>query len=142
MEGKTNWVAIVAAAIASMLIGFLWYGLLFQNQWMAGNGITVDGEKLFKNGTEMPASAAPMILNTVGMFAYALIMNWILNLTKATNWMDGLKVGGAIGLISAIGIFLSHQFSMSPASLTMVDGSYAFVQFSVIGAIIGHWKKR
>ena len=42
METKTNWLAIIACAIGGMLLGFLFYGMLFQSQWMAGNGITQD----------------------------------------------------------------------------------------------------
>ena len=70
---KTNWLAIAASVVVGMFIGFLWYGMLFQNQWMAGNGFTMEGDKMFKNGAEIPISSTPMIVNTVAMLVYALI---------------------------------------------------------------------
>ncbi len=99
MERKTNWLAIVVAVVAGMAIGFLWYGALFNEQWMAGNGFTMEGEKMFKNGVEIPMSSTPMIFNTIAMVAYALLMNWLLGLAGARTWMDGAKVGAVIGLI-------------------------------------------
>jgi len=31
---------------------------------------------------------------------------------------------------------------MSPFSLSLIDGGYAFLQFVIFGAIIGGWQKR
>ena len=142
MERKTNWIAIVVSAVVGVFIGFLWYGLLFQAEWAAGNGITAQGDKYFKNEVEMPMSATPMILNLVAMLVYALLINWLLGLTRAANWMDGAKVGGAIGLIMAISIHIGNMFAQNPSSLSMVDGSYTLVLFTVMGAILGGWQKR
>jgi hypothetical protein len=142
MEMRINWVAVLVATLASMFIGFLWYGVLFQEQWMAGHGITMEGEKAFKNGVEMPMSAAPMIINFVAMAVYALVINWLLGLTGMNTWMDGAKVGGAIGLLMAIGVYVGNMFAQNPMSVTMVDASYVLVLFTVIGAILGGWRKR
>ncbi len=142
MERKTNWLAIAAAVVVSMIIGFLWYGLLFQNQWMAGNGFTMEGEKMFKDGVEIPMSSTPMIFNTIAMVVYALIMNWLLGRIGANTWMDGAKVGGAIGLLMAVGVYIGNVFAQNPMSLTMVDGSYSLVLFTLIGAILGGWQKK
>jgi hypothetical protein len=142
MEQKTNWLAVAAAAVAGMVIGFLWYGLLFQNQWMAGNGITMEGEKIFKNGTEMPASAMPMIVNFLVMLVYAAIMNWLLQKMNVSTWATGATVGASIGLLMALGILTGNLFAGSPSSLTMVDGSYSLTLFAVIGAIVGGWRKK
>ena len=142
MERKTNWLAVAAAVVVSMIIGFLWYGLLFQNQWMAGNGFTMEGEKMFKDGVEIPMSSTPMIFNTIAMVVYALIMNWLLGRIGANTWMDGAKVGGAIGLLMAVGVYIGNVFAQNPMSLTMVDGSYSLVLFTLIGAILGGWQKK
>jgi len=142
MERKTNWPAIAVAVVVSMIIGFLWYGLLFQNQWMAGNGFTMEGEKMFKDGVEIPMSSTPMIFNTIAMVVYALIMNWLLGRIGANTWMDGAKVGAAIGVLMAVGVYTGDLFAQNPMSLTMVDGSYSLVLFTIIGAILGGWQKK
>lgn len=142
MERKTNWLAVIVAFVATMVIGFLWYGALFQEQWMAGNNITKDGEKYLKNGVEMSGSMAPMYFNMVAMVAYIFIMNWLLGKTGARTWIDGLMVGGAIGLIMTLGVITGNLFAANPSSLSLVDGSYAFVMFPIIGAILGGWQKK
>lgn len=142
MERKTNWLAIAAAVVAGMVIGFLWYGALFHEQWMAGNGITQEGEKYLKNGVEMPMSATPMIFNTIAMILYALVVNWLLGRMGINTLMDGAMAGGVIGLLMAAGEYTGNLFANNPMSLTMVDGSYALVLFALMGAIIGGWQKK
>jgi len=142
MERKTNWLAIVASAVAGMVIGFLWYGTLFNQLWMDGNGFTMEGEKMFKNGVEVPMSFTPMIVNTVIMVVYALLMNWLLGKMNVSTWQTGATVGAGIGLLMALGILTGNMFAMNPMSLTLVDGSYSFVLFTFIGAIVGGWQKK
>ncbi len=142
MERKTNWLAVAACVVLGMAMGFLWYGMLFNAQWMAGNGFTMEGEKMLKNGAEVPMSSTPMIFNTVAMVVYALLMNWLLGRTGASSWMDGAMVGGVVGLIGAIGVYTGNMFAMNPASLSMVDGSYVLVMFTLFGAVLGGWQKK
>ena len=130
------------AVVAAFFIGFLWYGFLFQAPWMAGNGITVEGEKMFKNGVEMPMDMTPMIFNLVGMAVSALLIDWLLGLAKAKTWMDGAKIGGAIGVIMFIGVVTGNMFAGNPMSLSMVDGSYSFCMYLLFGAILGGWPKK
>ncbi len=141
---NTNWLALGAAAISGMVIGALWYGLLFVQQWMTGNGITMDEtkQKMFKNGVEQSSSGMEMGINFVAMCFYAFVMNWLLNRTNSRTWLDGATVGGAIGLMMIVGVFINNMFAMTPSSLSMVDGSYSLVLFTVMGAIIGGWQKK
>lgn len=142
MERKTNWLAIAASVVAGMAIGFLWYGFLFNSQWMAGNGFTMEGDKIFKNGVEVPMSATPMIVNTIVMVVYALVMNWLLGKMNVSTWQTGATVGAAIGLMMVLGILTGNMFAQNPMSLTLVDGSYSLVMFTLFGAIIGGWQKK
>ena len=140
---KTNWLAVIASAVAGMGIGFLWYGLFFNAQWMTGNGITTNEDRttMFKDGAELPVSMTPMIVNFVGMVVFAIILNWLINRTNHTTGAKGATLGGVIGLIAAINIFLSNMFAFNPSSLTMIDGSYIIVVLAVMGLILGGWRK-
>lgn len=42
MEANVNYLAVVVAAVASMAVGFLWYGVLFRKQWMSLMGLTTE----------------------------------------------------------------------------------------------------
>ena len=143
---NTNWLAILAATIAGFFIGFLWYGLLFQPQWMEGNGITTSGEgdaiKMFKYGKEVAVSNVPMIANVIGMFVLALITNWILNVSNHTTAAKGLTIGAILGLIVSVNILLSNLFANNSMTLTLVDSSYIIVVLGVMGLILGAWRKK
>jgi hypothetical protein len=138
---KINWLSVLGVVIAGMAIGFLWYGAVFNAQWMAGNGITMDGEKMLKNGVEIPMSQTPMIFNTITMVIYAIFMNWLIGKTGDNTWMKGGTLGFFLGLIMLIGIFINNMFASSSSSLSMVDGSYALTLWTLIGAIVGGLKK-
>lgn len=142
MGQKTNWLAIAASVVASMIIGFLWYGAIFNNQWMAAHGFTMEGEKMFKNGAEVPMSMTPMLVNTVAMALYALILNWLLNKMNVSTWQTGAVIGASIGVLMLLGILTGNLFAMDPSVLTLIDGSYSLVLFTVIGAIVGGWRKK
>ena len=139
---KTNWLAIVVCLIVGMALGFLWYGALFQNQWMAGNSITMTGDQMFKNGVAMDMSMTPMIFNTIAMLVYALVMNWLIQKTGSNDLVSGLTLGAVIGGIHLFGIITGNMFAGNPMSLSMVDGSYTFILFAVMGAILGAWQKK
>ncbi len=139
--GKINWLAVLLCVVLGMGLGFLWYGALFQNYWMEGCGITMDGEKMLKNGTEVAMSSMPMIFNTIAMVIYPIFFSWLINKTGDTTAASGGKLGFIIGLISAIGIIVGNMFAQNPTVLSCVDGSYVVVLFTVFGAIIGGWRK-
>ena len=144
MTNKMNWLAIIVAAVVAMGIGFLWYGVLFMDQWAAGNGIVYDETTkiMTKNGVEMPTSSLPMIVNTVAMFVYAIFMSWLTQKTGYTSFAKGAMLGAIIGLIMWLGIWVSNLFTFNPTVLSLGDGFYSFTLFTVIGAIVGGWRKK
>lgn len=148
MSSKINWLAILVSAIAGMFIGFLWYGLFFVDQWAAGVGLTGPGMAdgmgaIFKHGDPVTLDPViPMIINTVSMFIYAFIMNWLITQTNRTSLAGGATLGAVIGLIAMLTTYVSNRFAMNPTILSMIDGSYYIVLFAVIGAIMGGWRKK
>lgn len=142
MGTKTNWLAIIVAAVAGMALGFLWYGVLFQEQWMAGNGITVEGEIMFKHGVEVPVSSLPMIINTIAMVIYAIMMNWLITKSNSTTFTGGATIGAFVGFIMLLGTYVNNRFAANPTSLSMVDGVYSLAIFMIIGTIVGGWRKK
>lgn len=143
MGNKTNWLAILASAVAGMALGFLFYGVLFLDIWAAGNGLTLDQEaqKMFRAGEEIPTSNLPMIINAIIMLIYAFLMNWLIEKTGETTLAGGVKVGAVVGSIMLLNIYISNRFAANPTSLSMVDGSYSLILFVIIGAIVGGWRK-
>lgn len=144
MKRKTNWLAIAVAVVVSMVIGFLWYGMLFTETWAAANGITLDMEnhKAFKNGVEMSSSPLPMIFNIACTIVFALLMNWLLGRTGSVTWPEGAKVGAVVGLFLALSVCIGILFADRDRSLITVDALHPLIQLTVMGAIIGGWQKK
>jgi hypothetical protein len=139
--GKINWLAIVVSVVAGSIIGFLWYGLFFMDVWAAGNSLTFEGDKIFKNGAEIPANSSAMAFNTLSMVVYAFFLHWLINKTGDKTWKSGTLLGLVIGLVNWVAIFVSNNFSHADGSLTLIDGSYALVLWTVMAGIIGGWRK-
>lgn len=142
METKTNWIALVVSAVIGMAMGWLWYGMLFHELWMSGNGMTMDGEKMMKNGAEMPMSSLPMIVNAISLLVYAYCINWLVNKTSSFDLKSGAMLGAVIGVIHLFGIYTGNRFAGNPTSLSMVDGLYTFLLFTMMGALIGAWRPK
>ena len=67
-----NWVALIAAAVASMVVGFIWYGPLFGKAWMKLTGKKEMGDK-----KEMPKTYAIL-------FAASLVTAYVLSVLGAS----------------------------------------------------------
>lgn len=141
---RTNWIAVIASTVAGMALGFVWYGMLFLSTWAAGNGFTFDEThtKAFKNGVEVvPNMGMQMGGNALGMVVFALLMNWLLRRQGVSTWQGGATTGAVVGLIGMVGVFVGNLYSMAPTSLSVCDGCYTLVLFTIIGAIMGGMKR-
>lgn len=140
---KTNWLALIVCAVIGMAMGWLWYGMLFTDTWLAGNNMTMDDAgNVTKNGVAMEHSALPMIVNAISLLVYAWVMNWLVNKTSSFDLKSGATLGAMIGVIHIFGIYTGNRFAGNPVSLSMVDGFYTFLLFVVMGAIIGAWRPK
>ena len=139
---NVNWLAIIVSVVACMAIGFLWYGVLFMDQWMVVNDISMDGETMLKNGAAVDPSPTPMIINTIAMLVYALFMHWILSRSNSLTLKGGFMTGLTFGIVLYIGITVNNLFSVTSYEATLIDGAYAIVLWTIIGTIIGAWPKK
>ena len=69
-----SWLAVIVGAVASFLVGWLWYSeKLFGKKWAEGLGLNLG------SASEMPALA--MILQLLGL----LLMSWFVAVTAAND---------------------------------------------------------
>lgn len=129
---QLNFLAVLAAAASSFLLGGLWYSpLMFQKAWLDGCGLTlVDLEQV-----------KPAKLFTVA-FVLALIAAFVFALFLGPKPPLGFAVGAgfAAGLAwVATSIGISYVFEQRPLKLFLVNGGYHTLQFTLIGLILGLW---
>ena len=133
---SVNYLAVLIAAIASMAIGFLWYGPLFGKMWMGM--MNFDKKKMDE------AKKKGMGKTYALTFATSLIMGYVLALfvgyVQATTIADGIVLGFWLW----IGFFATTQLGMvlwegKPTKLYLINTLHNLVTLAVMGAILAVW---
>ena len=128
--------AVLASAIASMVIGFVWYSpILFGKQWMKLSKI--DPKKIADVNKHM---AKTYSISFLAMLVMAYILAQTLSLTLITTAFDGALMGAVIWLgfvaASMINIVL---FESKPWSLYFINSGYYLACLIVSGVILTIW---
>jgi hypothetical protein len=124
-----NYVAVLAAALSSFLIGGLWYSpVLFARAWMREAGLAED--RLREKVGAVFAGAFAM------SFVVALNLALFLGKDVSIAWGAGAGALAGVGWATAslVTIFLFERRSMM---LIVIDGGYLAVSYTAMGAIIG-----
>jgi len=133
---KTNYVAVVVAAIAYWLLGAVWYGVLFTKQWMA-----------LENMTEAQARSMNPVLPYVISFLLNILIAY--SLAQLCIWRNANTVGrgASVGVLMWIGFvapitFTTYMYEMRPKELFAINQFYPLAGLVLMGAILGAWKKK
>lgn len=130
-----NFLAVLVAAVANLLLGFLWYGPLFSKPWMKLMGMT--RESMQQGGQSPIIYAVPFIGSLVTSYALALFIN-------ATGM--GTAMGGAgVGLLAGLGFLAPAMganalFGQKKFALYLIDTGYPIVSLIIAGVILGAWR--
>ena len=129
-----NYLAVIAAALSTFLIGGLWYSpLLFQRSWMTANGLsTADLER----GGQARIFGGAFVLSVMMAFNLAAFLAGP-NTTVAWGATAGALAG--VGWV-AFGIAVVALFERRPLAYVLINGGYWAVAFTIMGAILGAWR--
>lgn len=134
-----NFLAVFAAAIASMVLGFLWYSpILFAGPWMRLMGVDPnDKAKL----AEMQKGAGKLYgISFVASLVSAIVLAKIIDITTVDTILYGMKVGFAVWLGFVATVQLTGAlFSKQPFKLFMINTGYQLVCYLAMGAILAKW---
>jgi len=130
---QINYLAVLAAAVATFLIGGLWYSpVLFQGVWMRANRLS---EADLQQG------------NTAMIFGLSFVFSLIMSANLAaflaapdTTFAWGTAAGALTAVWVALGIAVVALFERRPWSYILVNGGYWTVSLTVMGAILGGWR--
>jgi hypothetical protein len=133
---RTNYPAVVVAAIAYWLLGALWYGVLFSKQWMALEHMTV----------EQAQSVSPVVPFIISFLLELLIAY---SVAQICIWRNANTIGrgASVGVLLWIGFvgpiaFMNYMFEMRPKELFAINEFYPLAGLVLMGAILGAWKKK
>lgn len=134
MPARINLVAVFVAAIVFFAWGYLWYGVLFGNQWLAAMGRT-----------------AADFQSPPTTYLWSFILGLILSYATAmalTRHPEDQTVAQGISFAMFMGIALyatqtlNHLiYENGSMTLWTINTLYTVIGFAIVGAIIGAWKK-
>lgn len=131
---SVNWIAVILAAIATFVIGGLWYSpLLFAKAWMKENGFS---DEDLKSGTS-PALifGGSFVLELIAALALGLVLGP--EATARSGAIAGALIGAA-WVATSIGVL--YLFERKSVRLFLINAGYFVVSFLVMGLIIGAWR--
>jgi hypothetical protein len=133
---KTNYFAVVVAAIAYWFLGALWYASLFSKPWMALEHMT---DEQARTMNPVLPYVITFLLNLLIAFVLAQLCLWR-NATTAAR-------GAALGILLWVGFvgpitYTTYMYEMRPWQLFAINEFYPLVGLCLMGAILGAWTKK
>jgi len=123
----TSLLGILLATIAFFAVGWLWYGVLFMEQWAALTNTPVDGDM----------KIAPMIWGLVITLLQVLGLSYILHHANASKLLTCLKICAIIAVFIALPVLAyDMNYQGSPKALFHIDASHLFIGYLVAGAVL------
>ena len=125
-------IAVLAAAVASYVFGSIWY-MALAKPWMQAAGVSV-GEDGRPTNSKNPA---PYILAFLCAVLVAGMMRHVFALSAIDTVDKGLIGGLGVGLfLAAPWIVTNYAFAGRPAKLMIIDGGYATIGCTIMGAVL------
>lgn len=136
MDLLVNYWSVLAAAVASFILGMLWYSpLLFGKIWMKLAGISQQSMK--GKGLTPPVA---MFLGFLANLVVAYVLAHFLNLFGATTWQSGFELAFWAWLgfttVTQLGSFL---WEGKPFSLFLLNTTYSLANLMLMSAVITLW---
>jgi len=132
--GTKLWI-ILLATVVFFMIGWIWYGVLFMEKWMALEGMAVDLE----------ASGPAPVTMFIGFLISLLQALGLAGIMKASGKYglgSGLKIGALAWLFFAVPLMAYRwNYAEGPAELFHIDVAHLLVGYLVMGAIYGLLRK-
>jgi hypothetical protein len=144
MMADINYLAVLVAGVASMIIGYIWYGPLFGKAWARGMGWDTTNQEQMGRMKKMAGPAY------VQQFIGALIMAYVL---AHVVWMSSVALpdysstmrGINSGFFSWLGFVLPVKYgdklwTGKKFKYVAIDLGYYLVLLIVMGLILSCWR--
>ena len=141
-----DYLAVLVCGIVAMILGFLWYGVLFGKAWMALEGISPERMAAMKSD---PAAKRKTMGSYAIQFVSALIMAYVLAhmliIVSVFDFGPGiLEAGLSAGFWSWLGFVVPPTLGMvlwegKPWKLWILINGYWLLLLLIMGTILALW---
>lgn len=133
---EINFWAVLVCAVATFMVGGLWYGLVFAKAWVAVHEFSDD---------QVASMAKKQGRNFAIFFATDLIMATVISLLAVNLGVASAVQGAVLGLLIWVGISATSGAAKNAAcdkSLPayLIDTGHELAALVVMGVIIGAWR--
>lgn len=127
-----DWVGVIIATVAAMVLGAIWYGPLFGQRWVALMG---------KSREELQANMGIGYgLAVVGSFILSIVMTYV------TQWglAEGFGEGIIVGIVMWAGFIISTQvvgmvFEQRSWEFIMLVSGNSLLTFIIVAGIVSQF---
>jgi hypothetical protein len=126
---EINWIAVAIAAVASFVLGGLWYSpVLFGKAWQRETGLT---DEQLKNGN------MAMIFGVSLLLALLAAWNFANFLGPRPSLALGIGAGASAGLLWVGASFgMNYLFERKSFKLFAINAGYHTLQFTIFGLVL------
>ncbi len=127
-----NVLAVLAAAVATFVLGGLWYSpALFGKAWQREAGVT---DEQMRTSNKARVFGLAFILSLVAAVVFALFLG------PRPPMSLGLGAGFSAGLCWVAASFgINYLFEQRSFKLWLINAGYHTLQFTIIGVILALW---
>ena len=129
---NTSWGAVLLATLAFYMVGFVWYGFLFQDLWLAASGMTEEQTMVIAENK----GAMMFVWGLLLTLAQALGLLWVLNLAGAKRLAASLKIAfWLFVMIAAPLLAYTCLYGTYPLEGILMDYGHILLGWLAMGAI-------
>lgn len=136
LDMNVNWLAVLAAALVNMALGFLWYGPIFGKAWMKLSGLTDAKLNEMKN----KGMSSTYVLSMLGALVMAFVMAQFVNISGASTVTEGALLGfwAWLGLVAPVQL-TQVLYEGKSWNLYFINTGYYLVSLKLMGAVLASW---
>jgi hypothetical protein len=131
--GDLNWLAIVVATVAWFAFSAIWYSVPpLSGAWQRAAKVEMTGDG--------PPLALLFIPTLIGYFVTTVVIALIAKGIGATEVMDGVWLGVALGVgFGAVGALVNQVYERKGSSYWLINGINAIIAYSIVAVIVTLW---
>lgn len=135
-----NLLAVLVAALATMVLGFLWYSpMLFAKPWMLAMGYDPNDKARIE--AMQKGAGKSYGITFIASLITAFVLAKIIDVTTVNTVLYGMKIGFAVWLGFVTTVQLTGKlFGNQPMKLYLINTGYQLVCYLAMGAILAVWQ--